>query len=148
MRCVLSVFVLYALYACSAPRSVAVQNRSAQVKADCSFETTIDLEARRYANVDRDQLDYQVWTAWRVGIWFPDRSTPRGTLTMVGDDITWTFDIVVQLDPTHCTLTLSTVDQHEPFSAELKLHDGVITGWIRSIDDEWLLGPPFPTHRP
>ncbi len=144
MRLALTALVLCA---CGGSRQpVVIANRGESVRASCDIPARIELEARRYANTDADQPDYNVWTAWRVGIQLADRDRPRGTLAMVGDDLTWTFDVAGTLDPERCRLTLWTPHEHEPFGVELDLR--AHTGTIKSIDDIWLLGPPFPSRRP
>lgn len=131
---------------------VAVENRGGATSTRCEVPARLEFEARRYGNVDADDPDYQVWSAWRVGIQVieqgdtrrPDRARVRGTLAMTGDDLTWTFDIAGTVDRTTCRIELA-ADTHEPINVDLDLRKH--TGIIRSIDDEWLLGPPFPSKR-
>jgi hypothetical protein len=94
-----------------------------------------------------------VWSAWRVGIQFAtgdmnraaaDKVHVRGTLAMTGDDLTWTFDIAGTIDHSTCRIDMA-ADTHEPINLEVDLRKR--TGTIRSIDDIWLLGPPFPAQR-
>jgi hypothetical protein len=73
-----------------------------------------------------------------------DKVRVRGTLAMTGDELTWTFDIAGTLDRSTCRIDLG-ADTHEPINVEVDLHER--TGTIRSIDDIWLLGPPFPAQR-
>jgi hypothetical protein len=114
----------------------------------------LEFEARRYGNVDADDPDYQVWSSWRVGMQFGandvatdravDKARARGTLAMTGDDLTWTFDIAGTIDHSTCRIDMA-ADTHEPINLEVDLRKR--TGTIRSIDDIWLLGPPFPAQR-
>jgi len=144
MRLVLAVLVLCA---CGGAQPVAVENRGGTASAGCYVPARIELEARRYANVDKGDPDFDVWTAWRVGIQLSDRGEkPKGTMAMVGDHITWTFDVVGKLDAAKCALELWTPKEHEGFDVRFDVHAN--TGTIRSIDDVWVLGPPFPTNRP
>ena len=146
MRLALAVAVSGCLCACGGAEPVAIANRGGTASVSCEVPARIELEARRYANLDHDDADYNVWTAWRVGIQLADRAKPKGTMAMVGDAITWTFDVAGKLDAAKCVLTLWTPNEHEPFDVVLDV--GKHTGTIRSIDDVWLLGPPFPTKRP
>ncbi len=107
----------------------------------------IERDARRYGNIDADQADYQTWSPWRVGLQLTGTERVRGTLAMVGDGLTWTFDVTGQFDATRCRLELF-ADSHDPISIEVTFAPGGdLTGTIRSIDDFWLLGPPFPARR-
>jgi hypothetical protein len=136
VRCVL----LGVFGACSAPPVAAIQNRGGAASPTCDLPARLDFEARRYGTVDTDQPDYQTWSAWRVGLQLA--GTLRGTIAMVGDELVWTFDIAGKRDG--CKLELSTAT-HEPFTVTIDLRTR--TGRIRSIDDEWFLGPPFPARR-
>ena len=150
MRLVLAVIVFCA---CGSTSKVAVENRGGATSTSCDLPERLEFEARRYGNVDAVDADYQTWSPWRVGIQFPHRvafppgshtrETLRGTIAMVGDEIVWNFDIYGYLDD-QCRLDVAT-DAHESFHIEVDVH--VRTGTIRSIDDVWLLGPPFPTKR-
>jgi len=135
------------LCACGGARPVAIANRGEPAGASCRVPAKIDLEGRRYANLDHGDPDYQVWSAWRIGLQLADRDEPRGTLAMVGDELTWTFDVTGTLDRETCRLALA-AHSHEPFDVVLELRGPNLTGTIRSIDDVWLLGPPFPAARP
>lgn len=149
MRHVLAVIVLCA---CGGSQQLAIENRGGAASTSCELPARLDFEARRYGNVDADDPDYQVWSPWHVGIQFEngttraavDKARVRGTLAMTGDDLTWTFDIAGTLDHSTCRITLG-ADTHEPINLEVDLHEH--TGTIRSIDDIWLLGPPFPAQR-
>lgn len=134
------------LCACGGAVPVVVENRGGTAShPTCPLSARFDLEARRYANLDADQPDYQTWSAWRVGIQLgPDRKVLRGTLAMLGDELVWNFDVTGELDE-RCQLALWT-DTHEPMTVTIDVR--ARTGTIRSIDDVWLLGPPFPTQRP
>lgn len=122
-----------------APRSI--ENRGGAASTSCTSPARrLEFEARRYGNLDADSPDYQTWSAWRVGIQLADAT--HGTLSMVGDDLVWTFDVAGK--QTECALELWT-DTHEPFRVRLDLR--ARTGTISSIDDVWLLGPPFPPRR-
>ena len=136
------VFAGLVLCSCGgATQPVAVANRGGTASTRCDFPAArLELEARRYGNVDADSPDYQTWSAWRVGIQLADAK--HGTLSMVGDDLVWTFDVTGK--QTDCALELWTV-AHEPFRVRLDLR--ARTGTINSIDDVWLLGPPFPARR-
>ena len=140
--------VLAGLVLCAcrgAPQPVAVENRGGVASTRCDFPAErLEFEARRYGNLDADSPDYQTWSAWRVGIQLSGAQPPRGTVSMVGDELVWSFEVA---SGTHagCTLELWT-DTHEPFRVTLDLR--ARTGTIRSFDDVWLLGPPFPTQRP
>lgn len=149
------------LCACGGAKPVAVENRGGTASnLICNLPARLEFEARRYANLDADQPGYQTWSSWRVGIQLapnsfaqrgsvseraeaPDRK-PRGTLAMVGDELVWNFDFTGKLDD-RCKLELWT-DTHEPIHVTIDLY--AKTGVIRSIDDVWLLGPPFPPLRP
>jgi hypothetical protein len=129
--------------ACGGPPSPAVENRGGTASPRCDLPTRLEFEARRYGNLDADQPDYHTWSPWRVGIQLARGG--RGTITMIGDELQWTFDITTKLDRDRCTLELWT-DSHEPMRANLDVR--ARTGTIRSIDNVWQLGPPFPAHRP
>ena len=133
------------LCGCGGGQQVAVENRGGAASTGCELPARLEFEARRYGNVDADDPDYQVWSSWRVGIQLATRSDHarlRGTLAMSGDELTWTFDVAGTL--ARCHLDLVT-DSHEPVSVDIDLVKR--TGIIRSIDDVWLLGPPFPSKR-
>ena len=131
------------LCACGGPPAGAVENRGGTASTGCDLPERLDFEARRYGNLDADHADYQTWSSWRVGIQLA--SAARGTITMIGDELQWTFDITTKLDRDRCTLELW-AETHDPLRANLDLR--ARTGTIRSIDDVWQLGPPFPAHRP
>lgn len=131
------------LCGCARPPAGAVENRGGTASTSCDFPARLDFEARRYGNLDADHADYQTWSAWRVGIQFAEAT--RGTITMIGDELQWTFDFSAKVDRVRCTAELW-MDTHDPIRANLDLH--ARTGTIRSIDDAWQLGPPFPAHRP
>ena len=133
------------LCACGGATPVAVENRGGTASTSCDFPMRLEFEARRFGNLDADQPDYQTWSPWRIGIQLAERANPRGTMTMVGDELVWTFDFTGKLDGERCALELWT-DTHEPIRANLDLR--ARTGTIRSIDDVWQLGPPFPANRP
>ena len=139
MRLVLAVLVLCA---CGGAKPVAVANRGEPARTSCDVPARLEFEARRYGMVDADHADFQTWSAWRVGVQFRTTDPPRGTVAMVGDELTWTFDFSGKR--THCGVELW-FDNHDPFTMTLDLRAG--TGRIQSIDDEWLLGPPFPARR-
>ena len=129
--------------ACGGATSPAtLDNRGGTESITCELPARFDFEARRYANLDADQPGYQTWSAWRVGIQLSDRARVRGTRAMVGDELVWSFDFTGKL--AGCRLELWT-DTHEPFTTTIDLRTR--TGTIRSIDDVWLLGPPFPAQR-
>lgn len=144
------------LCGCGGGQQVAVENRGGAASTGCELPARLEFEARRYGNVDADDPDYQVWSSWRVGIQLAvrdasrphaetrDKARVRGTLAMSGDDLTWAFDITGNLDRTRCRLDLGT-DTHEPILVDIELTKR--TGFVRSIDDTWLLGPPFPSQR-
>jgi hypothetical protein len=133
------------LCACGGAKPVAVENRGGTASTSCDVPPRLDFEARRYGNLDGDQPDYQTWSPWRVGILFADREHVRGTISMQGDELVWNFDLTGKLDRERCTLELW-ADTHLPIRANLDLR--ARTGTIRSIDDVWQLGPPFPENRP
>lgn len=136
------VLVVLVLCACGGARPVAIANRGEAASTSCDVPARFDFEARRYAMVDADHADYQVWSPWRVGIQLRATDPPRGTLAMVSDDLTWTFDIAGKR--TDCALDLW-ADSHEPIRIVLDLRTR--TGRITSPDDDWRLGPPFPARR-
>jgi hypothetical protein len=139
-------FALVVLGACGGVPAPTIDNRAAPA-ARCELPSRFDFEARRYASLDADHPDYQTWSAWRVGIQIIDRQRDqvRATLAMVGDELVWSFEVKGTLDPARCRLELFT-DTHEVIVTTLDLR--ARTGRISSIDDEWLLGPPFPAKRP
>lgn len=142
MRPVLAVL---ALCACGGAghHATAMENRGGTASTSCDLPTRYDLEARRYGNVDANQADYQTWSPWRVGVQFRDPKNLRGTLAMVGDELVWSFDFTgTRAD---CTITLYAAS-HEPITVTIDTRTR--TGKIQSIDDVWLLGPPFPDKRP
>jgi hypothetical protein len=150
MRHVLAVIVLCA---CRGSQQLAIENRGGAASTSCELPARLDFEARRYGNVDADDPDYQVWSSWRVGIQLAtsdmnrpaaDKGRVRGTLAMTGDDLTWTFDVAGTIDGSMCRIDLG-ADTHEPIQVDIDLRKR--TGTIRSIDDIWLLGPPFPAQR-
>jgi hypothetical protein len=132
------------LCACGGSTPVAVENRGGTASTSCDVPARLDLEARRYANLDADQAGYQTWSAWRVGIQLTSSKPPRGVLAMVGDELVWSFDFAGRVDDHGCALELWT-DTHDPIRVNVDLRTR--TGRIASIDDVWLLGPPFPTRR-
>ncbi len=136
------VLAVLVLCACGSAKPVAVENRGGTASTSCDLPTRLEFEGRRYGNLDRDQPDYQVFTPWRVGIQFRDQKDLRGTITMVGDELVWSFDVAGKLE--ECRLTMST-DTHEPFTITIDARTR--TGSIQSIDNVWLLGPPFPVNR-
>ena len=141
------VLAVLVLCGCGGAKPVAVENRGGTASTSCDLPERVDFEARRYANLDADQPDYQTWSAWHVGVQFAnqrDATKLTGTIAMVGDELTWTFDFTGKLDRARCVVELAT-DTHEPIGASIDLR--ARTGRIRSIDDEWLLGPPFPANR-
>jgi hypothetical protein len=128
---------------CGAAGPDVVANRGGSPMTSCPSPRRLVLQARRYANLDADEADYQKWTPWRVQLELTDEL--RGTLVMTGDRLDWKLQVAGRLDPVHCELTLA-ADSHEPVN--LRIHLGPpVTGDIRSIDDVWLLGPPFPARR-
>ncbi|MBS1119741.1 MAG: hypothetical protein H6Q90_1969 [Deltaproteobacteria bacterium] len=137
------------LGACGAPSPVAVANRGGAVTASCPFQPKLELAARRYGNLDADQPDFQAWTPWQVRLELAGEPTGkpplRGTLVMVGDKLDWKLEVTGRFDPVRCELTL-TANSHEPINLQLHL-GAATTGKIHSIDDVWLLGPPFPARR-
>lgn len=142
MRLVLAVLVLCA---CGGAGPVVVANRGGTASASCALPARLELDARRYGNLDADDPDYQTWSAWRIGLQLrTEGARVTGTLAMIGDDLVWTFDVAGRLDE-RCVLAL-VADTHEPLSATIDVR--ARTGRIRSIDDVWLLGPPFPARRP
>ena len=141
MRLVLAVLVGFSCARVGA-QPVAVANRGEAASTSCELPPRLDFEARRYGMLDADDPDFQTWSAWRVGVQFRTIDPPRGTVAMVGDELTWTFDFTGKR--TDCALELA-FDTHDPFSMAVDLR--ARTGRIRSVDDEWLLGPPFPAHR-
>jgi hypothetical protein len=151
MRHVLAVIVLCG---CGGSQRLAIENRGGAASTSCELPARLEFEARRYGNVDADDPDYQVWSSWRVGMQFGandvatdraiDKARARGTLAMTGDDLTWTFDIAGTIDHSTCRIDMA-ADTHEPINLEVDLRKR--TGTIRSIDDIWLLGPPFPAQR-
>ena len=149
-----ALVVVVVLWACAGSPTGAVENRGGAASPSCDVPVRLDFEARRYGNLDADQADYQTWSPWRVGIQLA--SATRGTLTMIGDELQWTFDFTAKLERERCTLELW-AETHDPIRANVDLR--ARTGTIRSIaaprkgravmiDDVWQLGPPFPAHRP
>lgn len=148
MRLVLAVLVLCG---CRGATPVAVENRGGTARPSCDLPARIERAARRYGNVDADAPDFQTWSEWRIGLQLAragDGERVRGTLAMTGDELTWTFDVSGTFDGARCRLAL-TAEAHDPMAIVVTLSpDGASTGEIRSIDDAWLLGPPFPARRP
>jgi hypothetical protein len=105
------------------------------------------LEARRYANLDPGDPDYQKWTPWSVSL-MVTRTADRvsGVLEMSGDGLRWRFDVAGQFDGDHCTMSLDTTNTHEDLAIRLRLGDA-IAGEISSIDARWLLGSSLPARR-
>ena len=136
------------LCACGGTQTpAAVENRAPPTPPTCALPMRFDFEARRYASLDADHPDYQTWSAWRVGIQIMDHQHDRvrAKLAMVGDELVWNFDVKGNIDLARCRLELFT-DTHEVIATTVDLR--ARTGRISSIDDEWLLGPPFPAKRP
>lgn len=128
----------------TAHQPAAIDNRSVAPATTCELPARFDFEARRYANLDADQPGYQTWSPWRVGIQVVERARLRTKLAMIGDELVWNFDATGTFDRSRCRLELHT-DTHEPITVTIDLRTN--TGRIRSIDDDWLLGPPFPAKR-
>ncbi len=107
----------------------------------------IERDARRYAGRDPEDPGFHTWSEWRIGLQLaqPRRdSQVRGTLAMVGDGLTWTFDVVGTFDPGTCQLELA-AGERGPLQLELAIAaDGGASGRITTRDDTWLVGPPFP----
>ncbi|MDQ3365651.1 MAG: hypothetical protein M3680_09505 [Myxococcota bacterium] len=144
-----AAFVFGCVLGCGGAAPAAVANHAERPTARCELPARIEREARRYGSVDADHPDYLTWSPWRVGLQLTEISPERvqGSLAMVGDDLTWTFDVAGTFDHARCRLSLLAA-AHDPMSLELTLPPGgAITGRIRSIDDVWLLGPPFPASR-
>ncbi|MBA3817363.1 MAG: hypothetical protein H0X17_00600 [Deltaproteobacteria bacterium] len=141
--------LLIVLAACGGAAPGAVENRGGVSAMRCSLPARIEREARRYGSVDGNHPDYLTWSQWRVGLQLAEISPERvqGSLAMVGDDLTWTFDVAGTFDHARCRLSLIAA-AHDPFSLDVTLPPGgAITGRIRSTDADWLLGPPFPARR-
>jgi len=151
------VLVALVLCACGGANPVVVENRGGVASTSCNLPTRVEFEARRYAMLDADDKDYEVWTPWRMGLQIsesdvakansqphPSQTRVKGTLALVGD-YTMTFDFEGRYHRDRCALDLRT-DSHESLgiTIDLRAH----TGQVRSIDDEWVLGPPFPSKRP
>ena len=138
------VLAVLVLCGCGGAKPVAVENRGGMASTSCDLPDRLEFEGRRYANLDADQPGYQTWSAWRIGIQLSDAKKLAGTLAMVGDEMVWNFDFTGRLDRGRCSIELWT-DSHEPMRVMLDLRTR--TGRILAIDDEWLLGPPFPVQR-
>ena len=142
----LAACVPFWLAACGAPASgPAVTNRATSSGAlTCELPPTIAIDAHQYANVDANDPRFEQWLPWTARIASTrDGDRVHATVELKGSSYRWTFDAAGTFDCTTHELTLH-FGTHEPFdlSLDLALH----AGEIRSIDNVWLLGPPFPAR--
>ncbi len=148
MRLVLAVL---ALCSCRSAPPVAVENRGGTARASCALLNRIERDARRYAGSEPEDLGFHTWSEWRIGLQLVEQRPDgrvRGTLAMVGDDLTWTFDVAGTFDPDTCQLELL-AGLRGPLQLDLAIAaDGSASGRITTRDDTWLVGPPFPVTAP
>ncbi len=137
--------VMLVLLACGGTQPVVVANRGGTTLESCPFKSTFDVQARRYGNLDADDPSYQRWEPWRLHVELAGEDRPQGTAVLTGPTYDMKLRVTGKLDLAACELTLES-DSHDIISLRVKFRDA-ITGEIRSIDDGWLLGPPFPAKR-
>lgn len=145
---------LVVVAACGGAAPATIGNRADHVR--CDVPHVLVLAARRYANLDRGDPAYDRWTPWTLELTL-DADRPvmrnahghvrhvRGTARLAGDGLHLDFPAsgAVSCELRHALVRL---EDHEPF--ELDLDFATRTGIVRSIDDRWLIGPPFPAHPP
>jgi hypothetical protein len=125
----------------SAPVAGPVANRGGDHSTSASCELPPQIEARRYGNVDRIDPTFQHWTSWRVTL---HRRDDGYIVDMTGDGLHLSFTAPGTIDCANRCAELQ-FESHEPFALTFDL--ATHTGRITSIDDVWILGPPFPDPR-
>ena len=136
-------------FGCGAPASRTVENRggsAAPITRMCTLRPVLEVAARRYFNLDADDPGYQRWTPARVQLALTGERSVSGKLVMTVDKFHLDLRVTGRFDRTRCELTLA-AETHDPVTLKVRFSGATTTGEIHSIDEVWLLGPPFPVRR-